>query len=132
MQNATRERTDADAVVDDEDDEGDEGDEEAHSENDSGEETEAEHDGEGEGEEGDEDEEDAEEEEPAPSASAPKRRFGVKEVPAKFLFAGGVGGEPKADRQPKRPPKKHASYNETALGRAAATRYVCKCIVGQM
>ena len=122
MQNATRERTDADAVVDDEDDEGDEGDEEAHSENDSGEETEAEHDGEGEGEEGDEDEEDAEEEEPAPSASAPKRRFGVKEVPAKFLFAGGVGGEPKGGKPPKRPPRKHADMSEKALAKSAATR----------
>ena len=122
MQNATRERTDADAVVDDEDDEGDEGDEEAHSENDSGEETEAEHDGEGEGEEGDEDEEDAEEEEPEPSANAPKRRFGVKEVPAKFLFAGGVGGEPKGGKPPKRPPRKHADMSEKALAKSAATR----------
>ena len=127
MQNATRERTDADAVVDDEDDEGDEGDEEAHSENDSGEETEAEHDGEGEGEEGDEDEEDAEEEEPAPSASAPKTkaRVGVKEGAKHTIFTGGLE-ERKADRAPKRPPTKVMSYNERELGRAAARRYVCK------
>ena len=127
MQNATRERTDADAVVDDEDDEGDEGDEEAHSENDSGEETEAEHDGEGEGEEGDEDEEDAEEEEPAPSASAPKTkaRVGVKEGAKHTIFNNGLG-EGKGGKAPKRPPARCVSYNERELGRAAATRYVCK------
>ena len=123
MQNAARPRTDEDAVVDDEDDEGDEGDEEAHSENDSGEETEAEHDGEGEGEEGDEDEEDAEEEEPAPSASAPKTKapVGVKEGAKHTIFTNGWG-EGKGGKAPKRPPRKHADMSEKALAKSAATR----------
>ena len=126
MQNAVRERTEA-GDEDDEDDEGDEEGDTAHSEKGSDEGTEAEHDGEGEGEEGDEDEEDAEEEEPALSASAPKTKapVGVKEGAKHTIFNNGLG-EGKGGKAPKRPPKKCVSYNETELGRAAATRYVCK------